>query len=314
MKIISRPYADVSDLHKIQAATAEWTALIGNYVLNLHTGDITHRLFNGMRKYDACDLIRLWEDTEGSLCGWGLVYPRWNAYEVSAHPNHRDSDLLPEIIEWAEAETWRWMQKEGRSDASIQLEILEDDTTYIQLLERRGYHRTQHQRFVSSRSLDEPIPGGQLPAGFHIRSVAGAHEVEKVVEVQNRSFGWNLIPEVYGRFMESPGYNAQNQLVVVAADGHFAAVCTTFIDDLNKVGMFEDVGTHAHFRQMGLARAMLYHGMQQMKMRGMTKVLVPHRSSEENKAAFNLYYHVGFRPAYTFYGYEKTMSNPMENQ
>jgi ribosomal protein S18 acetylase RimI-like enzyme len=135
-----------------------------------------------------------------------------------------------------------------------------------------------------------------LPAGFSLRTAAGVHEAEALAAVHAGSFGSQWTTAQYARVMESPGYAAEREFVVVAPDGRFAAFTVTWHDPLNRLGYFEPVGTHADFRRMGLARAMLIHAMHAMRAAGMTHASVVHESAQENPGSAALYAGLGFTP------------------
>jgi len=302
MAFTSRPYADVADLHKIQAATASWIASAG-FCGYLHVGDIALRLFNGMRRYNPSDIIRLWEGANGGLVGWAFVCPPWQSYDALLHPAHLGGDLEGSILDWCEQQTAGWMQREGTEDKPMRVEVFEDDRARIRVLEARGYVPGKQPFVIGVRSLDDPTPDGRLPSRFSIRSVAGAHEADQVIEAMNASFDWSWTPDEYRRVIQSPGY--PELLVVVAPDGRVASFCYLMLDSVNKLGMFEDVGTHPDFQRRGLARALLYEGMRRMKAYGMDTALVPHLTSLT--AAPALYESVGFRPEYHLEHYCKAM-------
>jgi GNAT superfamily N-acetyltransferase len=297
----SRPYVGVEDLRALQAATAKWIAEAG-FSGYLHIEDVAYRLFNGMRRYDPRNIIRLWEDEK--LLGWAMVYPRWNSYEALLHPAFRSGVLAEEILDWAEKETLLWLQKEGKGSESFSVNVFEGDSARIALLEKRSYVRGEQHGIIAVRSLDEVLPDVELPAGFTARPLAGEHEVDKLVEAMNAAFDWTWKPDDFRDFMQSPGYNVQQQMVVVAADGRFAAFCYLMLDKRNALGMVEDVGTHPAFRRMGLGRALLFAGMRQMKAAGMDTALVPY--GMELSAAPLLYQSAGFKPLYNIFSYDKT--------
>jgi mycothiol synthase len=301
MGISSRPYATEADLKKIQAATAAWIADAG-FLGYLHVEDIALRLFNGMRHYTPSELIHLWEDANATLLGWCMIYPRWNSFDALLHPNYRDDELASEILDWAERETWAWMQKEGRGDQPLGLDIFEGDTQRIALLEQRGYVRGEPTHLIGIRSLVDPIPDAPLSEGFVIRSVEGAHEADQVVAVLNAAFGWSGTADEHRQFMSFVGFSRESP-VIVAPDGRFAACCYVMLDHRNQLGMFEDVGTHPDFQRLGLGRALLYAGMQRMKEKGMRTVLVPYEA--DPGPAAKLYESVGFLPAYRLWNYTK---------
>ncbi|MEZ4619615.1 MAG: hypothetical protein R2867_29485 [Caldilineaceae bacterium] len=88
--------------------------------------------------------------------------------------------------------------------------------------------------------LPEPV----LPAGYTIRATTGVDEVAALVAVHVGAFGSTWTPELYRKVMESPGYAAEREFVVVAPDGAFAALTVTWHDEVNRTGLFEPVGTH----------------------------------------------------------------------
>jgi mycothiol synthase len=302
MSITTYPYHSAVDLHKIQAATAEWIALAGFHG-SINVSDIALRLFNGMRKYNSSEIVSLWEDTDKGIVGWAMVYPAWSSYEAQFHPDYRQHKLTVDVLDWAEQEATNWIRKLKPDNQAIQLDIFDGDTALTPLLEQRGYVRGEQWKAISVRSLDEPIPAPQLPDGFSIRSVQSEQELDKLVAHINDSFGWSWTVEAYQQVVRSPSYQLENEMVVVAPDGRFAASCILLLDIHNRMGMFENVGTGSNFRRLGLAKALLYAGMHRMKTQGFTIAMVPHII--EPGAAPALYASVGFQPTYKIYHYTR---------
>ena len=314
LTISSRSYQSEADLHKIQTAVAEWIALAG-FSGYLNPSDIGLRLCNGNRKYDHREIVRLWEAADGQIVGCGMVYPAWSSYEVLLHPAYRQPALEIEMLDWAEREIIRQMQQLGRDTQTIERHVFEGDTARITLLHQRGYRRGEHSETISVRRLDEPFPQPQLPDGFSIRSVAGEQDADKLVALINDSFGLHWTSDAYLKVMGSPGYKGLTEMVVISPNGRFAASCILLPDARNRTVMFENVGTHPEFRQMGLAKALLYAGMQHMQARDFTKAMVPHGTPDTTNpsnltftvdAATALYASAGFLPTYKIYLY--TMS------
>lgn len=302
MVFSARPY-NTHDLHTIQTATAEWIAAVG-FSGYLHTADIALRLYNGMRRYNPSEIVRLWEDTDGALLGWGMVYPRWNSYEALLSPTHRGGELENQLLAWCESETVAWMAREGRSDAPISLDVFSDDVVRMTMLEKRGYTRGDQQHVIASRSLGDPIPDTPLPQGFNVRQLEGLGEADKLIGAQNACFGWSWTLEEYLRVMQSPAGQACEPLVIVAPDGRFAAFCYLMQDARNRLGMIEDVGTHPDFQRKGLARVLLFEGMKRLKDAGMNSLLIPYLAT--NDPASGLYEAVGFRIRYQHLSYTKS--------
>ncbi len=81
-----------------------------------------------------------------------------------------------------------------------------------------------------------------------------------------------------------------------APDGRIAAFCIAWLDPLNRVGLFEPVGTHLDFQRKGLGRAVVFEGLRQLRAAGMQTAIVGAES--DNPPAYHLYVSVGFRSIY----------------
>ena len=77
------------------------------------------------------------------------------------------------------------------------------------------------------------------------------------------------------------------------------AIC--WMDEVNRVGEFEPVGTHADFRRRGLERAVLLEGMRLMQMRGAATAFV--MCDGDSELAARLYESVGFHTVKKDYDY-----------
>lgn len=184
----------------------------------------------------------------------------------------------------------RKMMKNSDKKAVI-VNFVEGDEVAKDYIEKLGFKGEKSDYVQLKRSL-ETIPEVKLPEGFSIRSVAGKHEAELVGEVHNGAFGpkWNTPEYDYLKVMQTPGYNAERELVVIAPDGRMAAFTVIWFDPISRSGLFEPVGCHGDFRRLGLSTALLYEGMARMKNAGMETAGV----GCENEAACKLYKSVGF--------------------
>ena len=302
MSITARPYAGQTDLHHLQRATADWIRL-GGFEGRININDIALRLFNGMRNHDPSQLIQLWEDANGQLIGWSLIYPDWCSFEVQVHPQYRQKQLEAEMLEWAEHETIKWLQRLGREDEPIVLDVFGGDAQRIALLERRGYSRAGLAGTIATCQLSDAIPSPKYPRDFEIRATEGVKDAPQMVALINDSFDWRWAVSDYQQVLQSPAFENAIEMVVVAPNNQFAATCIILPDEHNQMFMFENVGTSPQFRRMGLAKALLLTGMFSMKDQGFTLAQVPYRLNLD--AAPRLYESVGFRPTYDIYSYTK---------
>ena len=290
-------YRDEQDLTRIQNALAHWIHIAGNDCGYVHVGDIPHHLFNGQRcRYNPREIVRIWQDDSGDIQGFVLVLPRFNNYEAFVHPQHRGSELENELLHWGEQETLNWLKREDKFDKTelLRVEVDDCDETRQKLLKQRGYKPAKPFLAVTQRPLSEPLPEISLPNGFTIRAAKGIQEADKLAQVHSNSFNSGWTTESYQQVMESPGYAAEREIIIVAPDGQFAAFCIIWFDTLNKTGYFEPVGTHKVYRRKGLARALMLWSMRHMQTHGLETAVVCHEVGNPGSTA--LYASLGFRP------------------
>ena len=281
----SRPYRGADDLARLQHYNA--VQIAHDPCGWLHPGDLPHRLFNAGRRHKPPDLQRLWEDHAGEIAGRALAIPQ-NSFDVQSH----DAGVIAEALAWVES---------GLTAESIETELWDDDAFRTAIYAQHGFAPNPDALpyTVTLRALDDLPPVPRLPDGFSIRAAAGAHEAELLAAVHAASFASQWTAAQYAQVMESPGYSAEREFVVVAPDGRFAAFSVTWHDALNRLGYFEPVGTHAEFRRLGLARALMIHAMHAMRAAGMTHAQVAHEAAEENPASAALYAGLGFTPQFS---------------
>ena len=93
--------------------------------------------------------------------------------------------------------------------------------------------------------------------------------------------------------MQSRVYDPELDVVAVATDGQIGSFCIVWPDPLNKVGLFEPVGTHPDHKRRGLGKAAMSEALRRLRDLGMTGACVC--TSAENTPAIKLYEAVGFR-------------------
>jgi len=183
--------------------------------------------------------------------------------------------------------------------------VYEDDTAQLAALARHGFTRIKDDGLLLQRLLADPLSAPALPTGYAVRPVAGEHEIPLRAGVHREAFHPSRVTdESYARLMRTAGYERDLDLVAIAPDGEFAAFCIGWLDEVNKVGEFEPVGTRPAYRRRGLAQAVLLEGMRRMRDRGAESAVVgPIDATDE--AALALYRSVGFRPVSRIYAFVK---------
>ena len=270
--------------------------------------------------------LRLWEDTNGRLIGFGQMWIPQSGEVIDGfvgfrvHPTARGGDLERQIVAWAQGRL-----REVALERSVQVKLRSgsraDKTDRIAILESCGFAADRYF-FSMARclrraapTLTERIPEPQFPAGFTLRQVQSEQDAEAWVEMFNQSFidHWNhhdLTVESYKHWRTDPDYRPELDLIAVAPDGTFAAFCYCHInpEDNKRNGRNEGwigvLGTRRGFRNQGLGRAMLLAGMQRLKAAGVDTARLAVDADNPNGAG-RLYESVGFRKLYTRIMYVK---------
>ena len=146
---------------------------------------------------------------------------------------------------------------------------------------------------MRSFDLSKDIKDFELPKGFTIRHVHLLNDFENRINVHQNAFenkGFDL--EVYKLLRQAPGYQIENDLVIVSPDGQFVCFCVVWVDDTNNFAEIEPFGTHSEFRNIGLGKALLTDVLKRLKARNLDRVYIS--SGPEPALGNRLYESVGF--------------------
>jgi mycothiol synthase len=263
--------------------------------------------------------MRLWEDADGRLVGFGQMYFPQTGDEPDAflwfrvHPALADSDLAGQILHWADQHAAE-VERERSVKLKLRAFVRKQQADQIALLERHGF-RVARYFFRMARPLGEPIPEPVFPAGFTLTHTAGAADAERWVDLFNLSFvdHYNfhpLTPELHAHWLQDSAYRPEGDLIAVAPDGTWGAFCFCLINreenELNgrSEGWIRLLGTRRGYRKIGLGRAMLLAGLQRLKAEGVETAVLG-VDAENPTGALRLYESVGFYPIREFIGYIK---------
>ncbi|HEY0530948.1 MAG TPA: GNAT family N-acetyltransferase [Actinoplanes sp.] len=246
---------------------------------------------------------RLWFSGD-ELVAWGWVFlphqVRRNDGSVTEvtgaslsyqlHPDH--TELVDEVIEWYDgvaaglertvvptaAEEFalkRWAAYGYEPD----VEALGDTGDWTQLNER------------DLTDVEQPV----LPAGFRFRT---AGEAGPEAAVRAHVDAWTpsaYTARSYEAVRQTAAYRGDLHVLVEAPDGTMASSAIMWLDQANRTVEFEPVGTHPDYRRLGLARAMMLHGMHLARAAGATHATVVCLGAPGHPKARGLYYGLGFR-------------------
>ena len=161
-----RPYRDESDITKIQEAHARWIYKADDCG-RIHTGDIPHRIFNGMRgRYPLKDFIGLWEDTAGTLLAWVVAYPRWAVFDCAVAPQLIGTESERDIYQWAEDTTLAWWKRVPGNNTDLIMDVFHLDNHRKKIAHAMGYEDGGHVYTYTERKLNDNIPESVLPDGY----------------------------------------------------------------------------------------------------------------------------------------------------
>ncbi len=301
MSITSHPYSGEDDYARMRALLFTLCAESGS-PLYCTVGDLDWWRY----KLDdpAMPPVRLWIDELGILVGFTWLNNRGEV-DLLVHPRYRA--IEDEMLAQAEHEQGNRQADTGQTTTLTAWAYTHDDDRHM-VLRRRGYERTETNLCHRGQRLDEPVPAAVLPAGYRVRSVRGEVDVEERVAVHQDAFAPSHMTAAKHRaIMQVPTYRSDLDLVVVEPNGAFAAFCIVWFDAVNKIGVFEPVGTHSAHRRLGLATALLHEGMRRLRMLGAHTAYLTSDGDPGAVAATQLYESVGFSVIDRNYAWTKTL-------
>jgi mycothiol synthase len=316
--IIMRQYQGESDLQLI-VDLFDACEKVDRVELSLSIDQLQLALENPI--VDPVKDLRLWEDAQGQLIGFSQS---WIEEPIGTdladgglwfivHPIARGGDVEAKMIALAESRT-REVAQERQGQPKLFTWSLSSQLDRIALIKQHGFVESRHF-WNLSRSLHDPIPAPQLPAGFTIRAVDRAQEAQAWVDMYNQAFygQWNFHPltvESYQHRLQDPDYLPEIDLVAIDSEGKLASACYCSIDPTHNTFTGRQEGwvvllfTSPDFQRRGLAKAMLLSGLariQALKM-DIAKIGVDSRNAF---GAGKLYESVGFEQFRTNTAYVK---------
>jgi mycothiol synthase len=294
-----RPYSD-EDLPQLLDTVAGWIGKAGRCGYD-HIGELPHRIYENLRgRRPVGDLVQLWEAGDG-IAGVAISLRFGVAFDVLAAPALRGSQAERRMLLSAYQTTAALM--DPQAGPFVLTDVFDCDTARIRLLTDLGFEHFRSWDHVRERPLRDPVETAGSGHGYLLRS-ARPHDAGQLAAARNQSFGEDWTGELYrSAVMEKPGYDPAREIVAEAADGRIAAFAVYWVDQRNKTGHFELVGTHRDFRRQGLARAVMLEAMRQMRELGITLVTVHHLAG--NVAARRLYESLGFEQRYLTLGFRR---------
>ncbi len=210
------------------------------------------------------------------------------SYQV--HPDR--SGLVDEVIEWYDgvaASLDRTVSPTTADGFALQRWAAHGYQTDVEALGDTGDWTQLNERDLTE--VEQPV----LPVGFRFRT---AEKAGPRAAVQAHVDAWSpsaYTAQSYEDVRQTAAYRGDLHVLVEAPDGTMACSTIMWLDEANKTVEFEPVGTHPDYRRLGLARAMMLHGMQLARAAGATHATVVCKGAPGYPKARGLYYGLGFR-------------------
>lgn len=225
--------------------------------------DIEAKGLEAVRDWE--NAVGIWENDEGQITCVVCPdeYVPWHPARGIAYFQRRPGydHLLDEMLEYA--------QKKYRKDNTTSVFITEPDTPLQEAAKRDSYAAPKPATEYWTEYDLSKIPDTKLPGGFYFQSMADNNDVERRRKIFGLSFYHkpsNEWPSAfsYRELQKAPDYRRELDLVVVAPDGEFVSCCIAWIDETNKVGMLEPVGSIV----LGMGREIVLEGLRRLKALG----------------------------------------------
>lgn len=248
----------------------------GRYTI--HPGDLAWWIWHDDPRHAGQDSF--WMSPGKAVLVIDAAGPEINAFSVPGQP------LIP-IIEFAQ----RLLDGSGEVGW-----VADSDEELVEYLTSQDYSAVHTDRLYHWDLAKVDVPTPELPAGWVLRPVLGEEEANERRRASHSAFKSTMDSEAhlqrYLRFMRSPVYDRERDLVAVSPEGRVASFVYWWPDS-SGIAQIEPFGTHADFQRQGTGRALMYYALERMKAAGMrlTRVI----TDEPRSDATAFYSGVGFQ-------------------
>jgi len=299
MKLQARSFRSPTDLAPMRQLlmVGSQADISGSYI---HPGWLDLEMFFPPDEQVMHRNLRLWEDVRKdppALAAWAIYMHHEGSFDLFVHPTLYGTllheSLMDDFMVWAEARA-----REAGLKQLWPFWAMDYDKTLERLMKARGFNIVQEDPAppLFERTLDD-LPLIRLPEGYTVQGVRNLEDGRLRARVNHTAFkmkvNWETYSADYALFIRSAVYDGERDLFVRSPDGQGASACTIWFDPVNRVGMFEPVGTRPDFQGKSLGKAVMAEGLRRMKAAGMQRAIVGF--DPDNAAARGLYSALGFR-------------------
>jgi len=274
-QLVMRPYTGPDDLRTMQGLTQR----LWSHASNTHIGDQAWQRYQHVGREPEWPTA-LWT-RDGEIVAWGWI---WLPGHLELLVDPAWPHLVDEVLDWFD-----------ETSTAKSVTVLDAQEHVVSALTHHGYrpddaapYLTYHTRGLAD--LPEPV----LPDGFTARAMRCQQDLERRVAGHQAAWPKSRVTEdSYRNVMGAWPYRADLDWIVEGPDGEFAASCLIWLDEQNRVGELEPVGTDARLRRRGLGRAVCLAALHALRAAGAAEAVV---YSESTSEAQPLYTGLGFRP------------------
>lgn len=261
---------------------------------NQHVVDLVYRLCS----WAITDIqnIALWENENKELVGWAVAQQPFSSLDYTLHPTI--PRLEEQIIQWGK-QRWHSIAEKRKMDTYFFIGAQENQIERVRRLQEHGFQKDDWSLSHMVKSLETSLPQTSLPDGFDIRSLAGEKEIEAYTKLHQAAFGTkNMTEDWRKRILQAREYTPALDLVITNPENALVAFCICWKCQIQEdiLGQVEPIGVHPNYRGLGLGKAILIEGLQQMRVQEVETAFIEADSS--NPISQNLYKKVGFQTIY----------------
>ena len=288
--MLVKQYGGVDDLRAMQAAAQRIWSLKSRW----HIGDLAWGRFMHVGREPEWPTA-LWTNDDGDVLAWGWI-------ELPGHLELLVDPTRPELV----TDVLRWFDQVAMTDHDT-VTVLDTEHHVVDALVAMGYQPQTEGPFFTHcwMPLTSGMSSPEIPKGFTLRHIQET-DVERRIRVHQAAFSPSRVStESYSNVMAAWPYRADLDWIVEAPNGKFAAFALAWLDDVNKVGELEPVGTDPTYRGLGLARAVSLAALHALMHAGADSAVVYPRGDDAYPVPARLYGSLGFVPHARTVTYER---------
>lgn len=226
---------------------------------------------------DVTANLRLWRTQNGNLKAYAFVHFPYNNLNFEIDPAYWTIALEEEILAWADG---RMQEQYGEHAAQQVLDCTcrAEDTRKAAFLCRAGFEKQALESLSYLIDLSAPLPAPLLPPGFTLRPLDPETETGAAVDLFQAAYNTgNFTLEERQAIMNTESYLPDLDIVALSPKGRLVGNCICGIDqplsgNAGLEGFTDPLVVHPEFQRMGLAAALLQHGLERLRLRGVERV------------------------------------------